>query len=674
MGIGALAGTLLTGGSTSTTTPDGDNGNMVAIMNGQTSMGGYTGYRTTTSGLGGTQSTSHSDMAGFIDPTLARAWNQGIIQPTSSVTSSSLALGIGNSAALDANVSAFPVNSSDMQQAIYNVSNAMAQGAIQASGMKTAFDNALQPGEMYVDELERIGSGYAAINTAAGNAGINLANLTGSTSVVGQGNWGSMAANLMGGDSAVTSALNLYQKYALSTPQQANAALSSSAANAAMMMGQTGKSGLTTSNFWGAYGAELNSGPSAADMQTWSNAATAVSTYDNAQRQMIAAQQSVNSLQIAHDQAQIQALNDQKVVVNGINQSMQSAFSTWQSLAISLTNTANGLMWNSSLSLNTPGQTYSQQSAYYQQLKGKVEGEDMSSPTYTSDIQQLTSFAQTFLTTSKAYYGLSAGYISDYQDVTSTLAGLQSNAQDQETTLGQQMVIQDQQLNALNTQIDSLNLANTNLTLIANNVDALGTDLTAAVSSLGIAVSSASSSSVNPDTGQAYSSGISSGTPDPSSSSVISGGSSSAAASYAQGAPTVAQVAATGGTVLDAFLAQAVADGTASYTASGGYDLSGGATGGLITGGHWGRDSAVVALMPGEVVTSAPEVAAVKRAIHNGTSLDTSALHGTMAHGNKIAAAGHQAVASKLDTLIHHTKKLGSTSLLDRHRPARWAQ
>jgi hypothetical protein len=678
LAVGAIAAGIaaLASGSSSSTSPDGDNGNMVAYNSGNLSMGGYMGFRTTTSGLGGSESTSHWDAATFADPTLARQWNQGIIAPTASVTSASDLLGFGNSSALNFNVGAFPINSSDMQQAIYNVSNAMAQSAIQASGLQSAFNACLEPGEMYVDELQRIGSAYAAINTAAGNAGLNLQSLTGGSNVVTQGNWASQAANLMGGDSAVTTALQMYGQYALSNPQIANATLASTGAQANQQIASLGAAGLNTSNFWGQYGNTLNNNPSPQQFQQWSTVATYVSQYDNAQRQMIASQQAVNTLQVQADQAQIQSLNDQKVLINGVDQTIQSAFSTWQSMSVSLTNSLNGIQWNSSLSPETPQQTYSQESAYWNQLVAKVQGEDMSSPTYTSDVQQLQSFAQTFLTTSKNFYGISQQYLNDYNNVTGVLSGLQTGAASEVNLLGQQLTAQNAQLNALNTQIAALNLANANLSLVANNVDALGTDLTSTVNSLGIATTQAQANTSSSGDAVYQNPAIS---PDGSTDEAVSGATSSAtsstvAASYAQGAPTVAQVAAAGGTTLDDFLAQSVANGTATYTASGGYDLSGGATGGLIRGGIAGKDSAVVRLMPGEVVTSAPEVQAVKQAIHNGTSgpATNAHLHKEMERNTRVAAAGHQTVAAGVHGVRQDIRDLtAAITRQQKHIPAR---
>lgn len=323
---------------------------------------------------------------------------------------------------------------------------------------------------------------------------------------------------------------------------------------------------------------------------------------------MISAQEQVNSLQIANNNAQIQALNDQKVLINGVMTTIQSAFSTWNSMSISLTNSLNGIQWNSSLSPNTPQQTYQQESAYNTQLINKVEGETMSSPTYSTDVQQLQAFSQTFLATSKAYNGISQQYLNDYENETTVLSGLQTTAQSQVETLGQQLIVQDQQLNALNAQNDSLNLANTNLALIANNVDALGKDLSATVNALAI--------NTNPNQNTPASSGedVTVGTgAGPSGNTGQADGSTPSGSTGVSNAGGQSVNASNVGSVASS-MALGTFTGDSDNQASTGYDLSGGATGGVIVGGIPGKDSVLSLLMPGEVVYSTKHVSMLEQA------------------------------------------------------------
>jgi len=76
--------------------------------------------------------------------------------------------------------------------------------------------------------------------------------------------------------------------------------------------------------------------------------------------------------------------------------------------------------------------------------------------------------------------------------------------------------------------------------------------------------------------------------------------------------------------------------------------------------------------MPGEVVTSAPEVAAVKQALKNGSKgIDIKPLHGEMQRHSRIAGAGFQSVVDSVKELTHHIKAQSGGSLRDKYMPAR---
>jgi hypothetical protein len=155
---------------------------------------------------------------------------------------------------------------------------------------------------------------------------------------------------------------------------------------------------------------------------------------------------------------------------------VSSAYSTYAGLNSTLTSSLQAVQWSATLSPETPGQMYQEQSAYWNQLSGTVAGEGPDSVSYSADIQKLAAFANTFLTTSKSFYGNSAQYQTDYQNVTGTLSGLQAPINEQVVTLKAQLQAQDQIANYNKNQIDALNLSNQNLQILTGQMGLLGQD------------------------------------------------------------------------------------------------------------------------------------------------------------------------------------------------------
>lgn len=480
VGLGAAALTAALSPSVTTTAPNGNNGITIDMtgngLNNPNPLWGYTGFTQTTTGSFGSSSTSHFTEPSIADPALAKQWNTTMGSDTASLTSGLNALGMGTSG-LD-NFSfpeEFDVNSSNLTQAATNVTNAMAMQAIQAAGLATAFNNAAQPGEDYIDEINRISSAYTATNVLAQQAGTSLGNLSGASDEVDQGNWASQVGQLLGGNQGTQAALQTYIA-SMSKPAVAANTLTADQAQANQAIGLIGNSNVTTSNFWNQYGQALQGQMDPQTVQAWANAASWMAQFDTAEQQAGQAIQQVNNLQIQGLQAQLQAVQSVKVMVDGLDQSVQSAYSSYNSLNNLLTSTLQGIQWNSSLSPNTPQQTYQQQSAYYQQLLGTVQNEGPDSVSYSQDIQKLAAFAQTFLTTSKSVNGMSAAYYTDYNNVTGSLGALQQPIDQQLETLKSQLQDQDQIVNSANEQITQLQLSNTNLQLVNTSIAVLGQD------------------------------------------------------------------------------------------------------------------------------------------------------------------------------------------------------
>ena len=478
--LGAAALTAALSPSVTTTSPNGNNGVQILAVGAPGTVNplvGYEGFTNVTTGSFGQSSTSHYTMPTPPDPATAAAWRQSMGQQTTGLTNSMYSLGMGQDSLSGFLMpTTFNVTAQNASQMATNVANAMAMQAMQASNLMTAFNAALEPGETYIAEINRIGTAYGATTVAAQAAGTSLATLSGSADQVGQGDWASQAGQLMGSNQTVAQALQLYATSALSKPQQLTNTLGADASMANTAIGLVGQPGLNTQNFWQQYGQALQGPMSDTQLQAWANASQWVSQLGAGEQQAISLQQTYNNLQISALREQIQSVQNVKVMMDGLNVSIQSAESTYQSLANTILSTQQGIQWNSALSPNTPTQTYQQQKAYWNQLNNTVQGEGPDSVSYSADIQKLTAFAQTFLQTSKAYYGNSAQYQSDYNSVQGVLGALQTPIDQQLATLKSQLQAQDQIVNAAQKQIDALSLSNQQLQIVSGSINLLGQD------------------------------------------------------------------------------------------------------------------------------------------------------------------------------------------------------
>lgn len=585
--VGALAGSLLTGGSTTTTEPTGQKGlqvyNVGSLGTGS-SFWGWTGFKTTESGLFGSSSTSHSVFPSTADPALAKAWDKELTTNQASLAKALYQTNIGTGSIVNGGFSfdSLMTLTEDMfSDAAHNVTNAMASTAIQAAGLEDAFNAALLPGEDYLDAIERIGQAYATTNVAAQAAGTSLENLSGSADVVGQGNWASLTGKLLGSDSDVATALTTYAQYGLSQKDQVDNTLIATGRQAGTAIGMLGYGNdVTLENFWERYGNALSGELDPTEFQNWNNAAQAVKAYDDAERQSATLMQSINNLRISQLQQELKTVQSVKVMMDGVLTSVSSAYSTYRSLNDSLTSTSQSIRWNSNLSGLTPSQTYQEQTAYWNQLKTKVQSEGPDSLTYSQDVQKLNSFASTYLQTARSFLGNSAAYKRVYSDVTSTIDDLESETQTQVDLLKQQLEAQNAIVNAAQAEIDQLSLVNGNLALLASGMESLGTSIAEGLASLGAQMS------YSPDTSAA---------------------------------------------ITEANTAQAVALAAMGY--QGGYAVGGDFTAGTMLVGEYGPEL-IRTSMAGHVLPN------------NDLSdlFDTTHLHAAMMASNQIMAAGFQAM------------------------------
>lgn len=495
--VGGLLGSVLGGSETKKTEKTGS-GVTVNITNGNVSQQGYSTYRTTTSGMFGSTSTSHSKSYDTVgDPELESAFRSALDSYTAQNWRSSVNMGISTSALKSFSFPFdFDIDSENASFAAKAVANYQAYQILDSAGIRGEVDDVLKSGEVYVDALKRISDAYNAGSIAAAAAGTSLEKLSGTVSTVFQGDWFSDVADLLGGTSQASGAFSTYVKYGLSKTQAVDYALSAYAGGAGSAIAQLGDASVNMGNFWGKYQEAMNAGNMSADQfALWANAASYMSSYSDTQYQALDLMQTINNVRIAQLKEEITEIQNVKVMVDGLNTSISSAYSTYKNLYDTLTSSIQSITWSSSLSTNTPTQTFKQQQAYYNKLKAKVANEDSSSLTYSSDVSKLSSFSQTYLQTAKSYYGASSQYYKIYNEVTGTLTNLQSSTKTELDYLSEQLQAQYTVINQNQAQIDQLTLANTNLQILGAGLDGLGANISGGLSAIVDALGSSWSSS-----------------------------------------------------------------------------------------------------------------------------------------------------------------------------------
>ncbi len=489
--VGGIIGSLVTGGETKKTEKTGSGVTVDMTQPGQINQSGYSTYRTTTSGMFGSSSTSHSKSYDTVgDPELEAQFRSTLENYVSQTFRSAISMNLSAAGMKDLSFPfKFDIDSSNSSFAAKAVANYQALEVIKANGLQEDFDATAKSGEVYVDQIARISKAYASGSINALAASTSLEKLSGSMSVVFQGDWFSKLSDLLGGTDQATAAFTTYTKYGMSQKDAVNAQLNATGITAGKALAQIGDPTVSLDNFWQKYGQAMQGEISPEQMSYWANAATAVSQFDDSQRSSLSLMQNINTYRIAQLKAEMDAVQEVKVVVDGVRVSVSSAYSTYKSLNDTLISSLQGIKWNSSLSPNTSTQTFQQQQAYYNQLKAKVMGESPDSLTYTGDVQKLSSFSQTYLTTARSYYGASSQYWDIYKSVTGTLDDLQQYTQSEVDVLLQQLKVQNEAIQKAQQQIDQLTLVNENLALLGSGLDGLGVSIQAGLETLGAQMS-----------------------------------------------------------------------------------------------------------------------------------------------------------------------------------------
>lgn len=433
-GIGALVAipaALLTGAltpNTVKTSKTGDKGITINMMTaGNTGIMGYEGYRQTSSGLFGSSSTKHFKGYTTADPELTKAWNEGMLKVGNTLESTlkTLTIGIEPLKTFSFPIM-FDVNSENMEKALYNISNAMAENAITAAGLKDEFDSVAKEGEMYIDQLKRLSESYSSLKLSAEVAGASLELMSGSISKIQQAAYASDLIDRLGGADAVNQMYDRIARHSGQTlEERANSAMMVYGRQAGESLAYLGDSSVNASNFWSKYAA-ARPGMSVDDAKKWSDAAAAMDAFEQSY--------------FSAEQVRLSMLQDEISVLEESAAALENTVGIWQRVVDAIKAALEDIRFDPGLTSLTPLEVYNEKRSKFLGLADRAKNGD------TAAMEELASFSRDFLEESRSYYGASETYFSDFTLVSDTLSSTQTIAEMQLSTARAQ-------LDALNIQI-----------------------------------------------------------------------------------------------------------------------------------------------------------------------------------------------------------------------------
>lgn len=425
--VGGLLGGGLSGSESTVTSKTGGSGITINMsVPGATGIMGYDEYRQTTSGAFGSSSTKHFKGYTTADPELTRAWNEGMLSATNTLESSLKRLDIGLEPLRDFSFPImFDVNAENMSDAVYNISNAMAENAITAAGLKDEFEATAKEGEMFIDQIKRLSDAYSSVMMAAEVSGHSLELLSGSSSKIYQAGYASELIDRLGSADAVNSAFALMASHSGQTSQEmANTAMMAYGRQAGSAIAYLGDSSVNVSNFWSKYNAAASGPMSPDDFKKWSDAATAMDAFEKSY--------------FASQNTRITYLQAENEVLAANAQVLEASVSLWQKLSDSVGKALEDIRFDKNLTSLTPFEVYSEKRTKFLNLSALAKSGDENA------IEELSSFSKDFLEESRSYYGASEAYFADF--------GLVSD------TLGATKTIADQQLSVAKAQLEAANV------------------------------------------------------------------------------------------------------------------------------------------------------------------------------------------------------------------------
>lgn len=571
----------------------------VWVVDGKDVAASYGVIKTTTSGFGGSQSTSHATIYDLASSEISAEVKAGMDAAGASLKSFSKSLGQTDadfSATMKGVQSMMIAIPEGMEDVVYkNLTNLKTEHYLKQMGLIDQANGLLRAGESYIDLINRTETAAATAGAALGVVGLSLEQMSGSAERLIQGDWASKVIEVMGGADAFTGAMTRFNNWAYSGAEQAAHATEYFGGKAIEALGEIQASGVTLTNFWGEYRTRMEAGMmSPEEFGQWARAATWV-------------EQAYNSAAAAAEQ-QVQAEQTRLQAMQATRQELAQQVDAWADAKQSLRDFLHSMRTDQYTTLS-PTANLAERQARYNEARDAAKSGDLGAQ---DDFRQ---YAQDFREFSYDFYGANQDYVAIDQMIQADTAGLISAADMQLAATNEQIARLDADILVSQQILASSSLVNDNLARVAGAVESSGSSIVGAINSLGANAS-------------------------------FDGGGQSAAINFAND-QLASMLAMMGGssTPVNPLI---------------GTGILGFAEGGLVTGGIPGVDSVPALLMPGERVFNVAHSRIIERLASSSSSVDTAKLERLLSLLLNSVSSGNAAVAKLLAKVEANTATVAS--------------
>jgi tape measure domain-containing protein len=475
-GVGALvaipaalvAGVLTPNTTTSSWNKAPGSGQAIAINNGEILPLSYGIRKDTTSGMFGSQSTSHSTVYQMADAEMYAAEQATWATATAGLSSFAKNLGVTDAALQDAQQGftwmATPVPDGYEEIAWKNIANAEAEYTLTNLGLLDSVAAVAKEGEVYIDTLTRLGDTMGSMTAIAQQAGVDVAAFTQGMDQIVAADYVSRLADAAGGMDVLSAAIMRLGTYGYSAQERLVTSLTTTAVEAGKSIAAIGDANVTIDNFWTEFRAAMERGMDTTQIAAWTTASAKMEVWEQARAAALQVQAQAIQTNISAMQTQISVL--------------QQLSSTWRTFAAQMLSLKQDLITDDTLSPLSPAERLAAQKSNLDSLTASVQSGDT---THLAEIDQAT---QDYLSAALDYYGATADYYAIFEATSATVDAMSATATMQAAAADQQIAQLNMQIAQNQAQLDALNNINAGLGDVVsavNNVsDAIGGAMQAA--------------------------------------------------------------------------------------------------------------------------------------------------------------------------------------------------
>jgi tape measure domain-containing protein len=440
----------------------------VWIVDGQAVPASYGVIRTTSSGMFGSQSTTHKAIYDLANPAISAEVTAGMEAATAGLKAFSKSLGQSDAEFREtmkgANSMMIAIPEGYEQLVYRNLANLQAEHYLKQTGLVDQANALLRSGESYIDMIGRTETAATTAAAALGVVGLSLEQMSGSAERLVQGDWASRVIAVMGGADQFTAAMTRFNKWVYSSGEQAEHSMQYFGGKAWESIRQIEASGVTLQNFWGEYRQRMEAGlMRPEEFGQWARAAVWVE------------QAYTSAAQAAEQQTQAQQKSLQ--AMQATRQELVQQAAAWGKTRDSLRAFLHSMRTDQYTTLS-PTANLAERQAKYFEVRAKARSGDLGAQ------DEFKQYAKDFREFAYDFYGANQEFVAIDQMIQADTSGLISLADAQLAATNEQIARLDAQILVSQQILASGTLVNDNLGRVAGAVEASGASIVGAISKL----------------------------------------------------------------------------------------------------------------------------------------------------------------------------------------------